>query len=133
MLAVRAAAPVALMGPRRPVVDPVPLGAVVAESPHLRVQRVEYVGVEVADLSPTDERPNVLLDVLAVPADGALPALVLVEVAVEQLVDRGARARVPALVDRRQEPAPDGLGLLPRLRAGGHVSTRLWRLPVSGS
>ncbi|GAA1249873.1 hypothetical protein GCM10009609_11560 [Pseudonocardia aurantiaca] len=61
-----------------------PMGAVVPASPHLGIERVQDVGVKVADLPLADERPDVLVHVLAVARDGAFPALVLVEVAVEQ-------------------------------------------------
>src|SRR4051794_3109796 len=61
---------------------------------------------------------DVLVDVVPVALDGAPAAGVLLEVAVEQLVDRGRGLRVAPLPDVREEPLPDLLGPIPRLRAG---------------
>ncbi|GEL22948.1 hypothetical protein PSU4_19020 [Pseudonocardia sulfidoxydans NBRC 16205] len=58
-----------------------------------------------------------LVDVLAVPGDGPLAALVLVEVAVEQLVDRGRCVRTSSLLDLGHEAEPNLLGPVPYLRA----------------
>ena len=62
----------------------------------LGIQRVEHLGVQRAHLDLPDERPHMLIDITA---DSAPTAGVHVQVAVEQLVDRRARARVAPLVD----------------------------------
>jgi hypothetical protein len=100
------------------MVDLLPMGAVVPAAPHLGVERVEDVGVEVADLPLADERSNVLVHILAVARDGALTALVLVEVAVEQLIDGRRRARAASLFHLFDEPPTHLVGPLPRLRTG---------------
>jgi len=71
--AVRPASRIALVRPGRAVVDALSIWAVVATPPHLGVQRVEDVGIEVADLSTADERPDVLVEVLPDPLTVRLP------------------------------------------------------------
>jgi hypothetical protein len=74
---VRAAPVVALVRQRGPVAELLPVGAVVPAAPHLGIERVQDVSVEVANLALADEWPDVLVHVLAVARDGASAALVL--------------------------------------------------------
>jgi hypothetical protein len=108
---VRPAPVVALVRPVSPVLDESASVAVVPAPSKFRVERVKHGGVERADLHAADERTDVLVRVPHVSREGALLERHHLEVPVEQLVDRGVRARVPPLVDLAREPAHDLLGL----------------------
>jgi hypothetical protein len=85
---------------------------VLTATPQLRIQRVQRIGVECPDLDIADERGDVLAHVAPVLIAGArLPIEMLVQVPLEQLVDRGARAEIAAIVDLVQQPGQNLLGL----------------------
>lgn len=104
------------MLPLDAVIDPPPAGAVLTAATQLRVEGVDHLGLKRADLDVPDERADVLVDVVPITADGALPAIVHRQVPIEQLVDRRAGARVTALADLGQQPSASFLG--PILGAG---------------
>ncbi|MEV0645500.1 hypothetical protein AB0I28_09570 [Phytomonospora sp. NPDC050363] len=83
----------------------------------LRVEGVEDVGVEAADLEVTDQRSDVVVGVAEVGLAGGAAdpqrCLCLVEVALEEPVDRGFGARVPAFLDLGAELVPDCLRSIP--------------------
>jgi hypothetical protein len=111
---------IALVRVARPVVHTVTVAAVLPAPPHLCVQRVQDLGVDRTDLGRTDERADVLIDVLPVALDRPPATGVLIEVAVQQLVDGGRRPRVAPLPDVGEEAETDPFGALPGLRAGRH-------------
>ena len=96
------------------VLDGRPTGAVVAAAAQLRVEGVEHVRVDRADLEPAQVGRDVLADVAGVERLGGLRAVELVEVARQQLVDGRARARVALLVDL----ADEAVASRPRLPLG---------------
>jgi hypothetical protein len=96
---VRTAPVVALVITRRPMVGPARSRAVVTAPPELGVERVERLGAYGAGLRLAEERSDVFLQVPGVhpvrrPAD-----VERLQIPVEQLVERRARARAPLLVD----------------------------------
>jgi hypothetical protein len=120
LAAVRAATLVALVLPLGAVVDQAPLaGAVFSAAPELGVEGVQDLGVEAADLHLAEQRPDVVLHVRLIELQRVRRALELVQVALQQLIERRACLRVPALVDLVHEPDAGGLrlacGVRPRL------------------
>ena len=83
-----------------------------------RTARIKDLRIEIGDLPGADERPHMLVDVLAIPGHGAAPAGVLVEVAVEQLVDRRRGLRVAPLLEPGEKVAADRIRLVPGFRPG---------------
>ena len=77
----------------------------------LGVQRVQRLGLDRASLQTSDERADVLLQVPRVHPVRRVADVKRRQVPVEQLVERGARPRVAALVDLSGQPRPGGLGL----------------------
>jgi hypothetical protein len=90
---------------------------VTAAATQLGVKRVENVTAELADLDLPDQRPDVPVCVPDVRHDRVPLEVDHLEVPVEHLIDSGARARTPALVDLVQQPGPNRLRLRSRLRA----------------
>jgi hypothetical protein len=116
---VHPAARIALVRLRRPVVHVALAAAVVAAAAQLGVEGVERSRVEGADLDAADQRPDVLRRVAGVRLTGtALPGAQL-EVLVQELVHRRARARLALLVDLLEHARAGGLDQLARLRARG--------------
>ncbi len=116
--AMRPAAHVALMLAGRAMVGASTVGAVDTAAAELRVERVEYLGVDRACLQPADERPDVLHQVLGVHRVGGAADVERLQIAVEQLVESRVRARAPALVDLAEHPDSGIVGALRGLRAG---------------
>lgn len=103
---------------RGAVVNALPVHAVRPAPPQLLVQRVQGFSVERPCFQVPHERPNVLLQVAGVhPVSGA-PDVERLQVPVEQLVHRRARARVPALVDLVEQLRPRLLSEPGGLRTG---------------
>ncbi|WP_241996121.1 hypothetical protein [Kribbella sp. VKM Ac-2568] len=74
------------------------LRTVFAAPTEFGVEGIHYAGVEGADLLLAEERPDVFLGVAAVHVQGVELEVCFVEVAIEQLVDRGLRPGVAPLV-----------------------------------
>jgi hypothetical protein len=83
----------------------------------LRVERVEYFGVECADLDVAEERQDVLVDVSAVRATRIGLEVRFCEVTLEELCDRSDCPRLPPLVHLCEQTRPSLLGLALRPRA----------------
>lgn len=115
---VRPAPVVALVALRRPVVDQPRPGAVDPAAAQLGVERVEDLGVQLADLESTNERLDVVLHVAAVELKRVRRPGELLQVLLQQVGDRRAGARVPALLDVAQHPVPDRVRLLLGVRTG---------------
>lgn len=85
-------------------------------SPKLRVKRVEDLCIQRRDLHLTDQWTDVLTHVTAVQLQRPRRSVELVQVAVEQLVDRGRSARASPLLHLAYQPVSNGAGLPLRLR-----------------
>ena len=92
--------------------------AVLPAAPELGVEGVQDLRLEVPDRDLPEVGRDVVAHVAAVEGERVRGAVELVEVAVEQLVDGRARARVAALGDLDPKPVPDPLGRLPRRGSG---------------
>lgn len=118
---VRAATVVALVLGRRPVVDRVAaLRAVLPAAAQLGVERVEHLRVERTNLRRAQQRRDVVAHVAAVQGERVRRAVELVEVALQQLVDRRAGARVTPLRHLGHQARADSLRLALGVRAGRH-------------
>src|SRR5882757_3581768 len=102
-------------------------GAVDAASAQLRVEGVEHVRVEGADLDVPDERLHMVTDVVSVSLQRGALSGPLIGVAAKQLRDGGRRARVPALVDLIEKSGPSLLRR-PSVRAGRNGLPKVVRL-----
>ena len=129
---VHPAARIALVRLRRPVVHVALAAAVVATAAQLGVERVERARVEGAYLDAANQRPDVLRRVAVVGLAGAALPGAQLEVLVQELVHRRARARLALLVDLFEHARAGGLGQLARFGPGGISSTRLCRRPWRG-
>ncbi|MEU7814332.1 hypothetical protein [Pseudonocardia sp. NPDC049154] len=130
---VRPATLVALVRLGRAMVDlPALRPAVDAAAPELGVERVEHVGVDRAGLESADEGADVILEVSRVHEVRARADVDHLEVAVEQLVDRRRRSRVPALVDLVEHPRARGLSLSVRTRSGRNDLDEVVPTPADG-
>lgn len=110
--------------------------AVVAAPTELRVETLDVLGLDSSDLLLAQHRPNVLVNLPHVAGSGLAVDLDDLQVAVEELVDRGAGARAPSFVDPAEKTRPDLLGLLlglPSGRASATVSRSQSFSPVSWS
>jgi hypothetical protein len=127
LAAVRAAAFVALVLPLGAVIDQAALaGAVLPTAAELGVEGAQDLGVEAADLDRAEERTDVVLHVRLVQLQGVGRALELREVALQELIERRAGLRVPALGDLDEEAVAGSLGVAAGVRAlrdhlGQHV------------
>jgi hypothetical protein len=118
LAAVRAATLVALVLPLGAVVDQAPLaGAVFSAAPELGVEGVQDLGVEAADLHLAEQRPDVVLHVRLIELQRVRRALELVQVALQQLIERRACLRVPALRDLHEQTIAGTLRIALRARA----------------
>lgn len=102
----RAAPLVAVVVAGGPVVDAPPAGAVVTAAAQLGVQRVEDLGIDLADRQVPDQRPDVLAHQALVEPQRVRSAVELREVALQQLGHGRPGPRVPALSDLGDEPGP---------------------------
>lgn len=86
-----------------PMIDPGRVSAVLLALAHLSVERVQHLAVQPAHGQPTDQRPDVLVDVPDVGAPGRLLDIEHLEVPVEELVDGGSDPWVSLLVHLVQQ------------------------------
>jgi hypothetical protein len=93
-------------------------------SSQLSGERVEAFGVECAGLQMPDEGPHMSVEVADVGLLGAPLDVERLQVAVEQLVDRGAGPWVPFLVDLVEEPRAGCFCIFQARGPGGMTSTR---------
>src|SRR6185369_11212456 len=85
-----------------------------------RVEGLQRLDTDLADLCRTEEGPDVLIEDIPVAALGLNIYVELVHVAVKQIVEGSLRSRVPAFVDLRLELGPGPLGCLLRSRSRGN-------------
>ncbi|GAA3242582.1 hypothetical protein GCM10017691_46790 [Pseudonocardia petroleophila] len=111
------AAVVALVRLGDPVVDLPPPRAATTASPELAVERIQGLGVELADSHVPEARRDVVADVRAVELQRVRGAGELVEVTLEELVDGRARAGVALLGDLAEQSIAGRFGLALGLRA----------------
>ncbi|OLM15480.1 hypothetical protein Ae706Ps2_5577c [Pseudonocardia sp. Ae706_Ps2] len=117
--AARTAPAVALVLPRRPVIDALRRPrAVVATATQLGVERVQRLRPDGAGLRPPQERTDMQLQVPGVGPVRGRANVEGLQVPVEQLVQRRARAGAALLVDGVEEPGARGLGTGLLARAG---------------
>ena len=130
----RPAALVALVVIPDPVVHQAALAAAVgAAPPQLGVERVQRLRRQRPDLHMPDQRRDVVLDVPAVQLQRVLAAGELVEVALQQLVDGGARPRAVRSVTSRCIRSSAASACFSAPGPAGMVWVSVWRFFVSGS
>jgi hypothetical protein len=110
---------VAVVRPVGRVVDLDPAVAVLPAAPQDRVVRVQELAVEPRDLERAEARADVDADDLLVAVPRGVFDFEELEIAVQELVDRGLGPRVALLVDLRGEPALHLRGLLASVLARG--------------
>ena len=108
---------VTLMLPQCSMVDSLAARAMHPAAVQLCIQRVQDIGIDRADLLLANERQDVFIDQAAVRVGHIDPQPRLLEVAVEQLRDRGVGPGVSPLIDLSEESRPDLLGLAGGLRS----------------
>jgi hypothetical protein len=95
-----------------------PAGTMPPATAQLGVERVQDVGVYLADLEVGEERRDVVAHIAAVERECVRRAVELVEVALEKLVDGRVGPRVTSLSHRIDQPVARGLGLPFRVGSG---------------
>jgi hypothetical protein len=115
-----------------PVLDPRPAAAARATPAQLGVERVQGLGVELADPQVPEARRDVVADVGPVQLQRVRGAVELVQVAGQELVDGRGRPRVPLLLDLPEESGQDRLSLPAGFRAGRDDLHEVVALPRDG-